>query len=169
MKKRWSLAASLILGTQVVSAHCPLCTIGAAAAAGGATALGVSHAAIGVFIGAFAVSMGWWFGNALQKRYIPYQKPALIVLSFVTTVLPMKPFLADNRPLYLSWLGTYGTTFSLDVFLICALLGGLVVTVTPSMSRKITAWRDGKLIPYQGLLLTMGLLLVVGTVVQLVA
>ena len=170
MKKQiLTLAAALLLGIETVRAHCPLCTIGAAAVAGGAAVLGVSNAAIGIFIGAFAVSMGWWFGNILKKQFIPYQKPALIVFSFVTTILPMMAFLSDVHPLYLPWLGAYGTAFAVDVFLAGSLMGGIIVSITPWMSKRITALRNGKAIPFQGTLLTLGLLLVAGIIVQIMS
>lgn len=41
-------------------AHCPLCTIGAGAAAVGAAWLGVSYMVIGVFLGAFGLAIGLW-------------------------------------------------------------------------------------------------------------
>ena len=166
-KQAWTLAAALLLSIQAVKAHCPLCTIGTAAAAGGAAYLGVSNAAIGIFIGAFAVSIGWWFGRVIKKQFIPYQKPALIGFSFVTTVWPMMAFLSDIHPLYLSWLGSYGTTLAIDMFLIGSLIGGIIVSLTPWVSKRITALRNGKMIPFQGILLTLCLLLVAGTIVQI--
>lgn len=163
-----TLVAAFLLSVQTARAHCPLCTVGAVAAAGGAAVLGVNNAAIGVFIGAFAVSMGWWFGKAIKKRFIPYQKFALIVLSFVTTVLPIRPILSNIQPLYISWLGSYGTTLAIDIFLMGSLLGGIIVSITPSISKSITVLRKGKIVPFQGVILTLGLLLGVGTIVQFV-
>jgi len=51
--------------------------------------------------------------------------------------------------------------------LVGSVLGGLIICITPLMSSKITKMRNGKLIPYQGIMLTIGLLVVIGTIIQL--
>ena len=65
------LSSFIFLGffSEFVSAHCPLCTAGAAIAAGGAIYLGVSVIVVGLFIGAFAVSTGWWVAKIIKKQY----------------------------------------------------------------------------------------------------
>ena len=93
-----------LLFIKSVYAHCPLCTAGAAVAAGGAAWLGISKAAIGIFIGAFAVSTGWWASNLL----------------------------------------------------------------TPWLSKKITELRNGKMLPYQGIMLTFALLVILSVAVELI-
>ena len=157
-----------LLSSEVVRAHCPLCTIGAAAAAGGAAILGVNNVAIGLFVGAFSVSIGWWIANLIKKQYVRYQNYAIVGFSFVTTVLPMMSFLSDIHPLYISWLGSYGTTFVVDLFMITSVIGGTVVSLTPWLSKTITTWRKGKKIPYQGILLTLSLLVAIATVLQII-
>ena len=57
-KKLFSLFLLPILFFQAVKAHCPLCTVGAGAAAAGAIWLGVSKVVVALFIGGFAMSMG---------------------------------------------------------------------------------------------------------------
>ena len=61
---------------ETISAHCPLCTIGAGAAAAGAVWLGVSKVVVALFLGGFAMSMGMWFARVLdkKKRFIRYQR-----------------------------------------------------------------------------------------------
>jgi hypothetical protein len=168
LKKHGSVfAVALLLSTQIVKAHCPLCTIGAATAAGGAAYLGVSNTVIGIFIGAFAVSIGWWFARIIKKQFVPYQKPAIIILSFLTTVIPMMPLLSDIHGLYIPWIGAYGSTLAIDLFIVGALLGGFITSITPWLSKKITALRNGKMIPYQGILLTVCLLLISGVIIQI--
>jgi hypothetical protein len=149
-------------------AHCPLCTAGAAVAAGGAVYLGVHLAVVSLFIGAFAVSMGWWISRLIKKQYIPYQKWVLILLSFATTVLPILPFLSQNVPLYFPNMGPYGRTFSLNLSIITSILGGLVVCTTPWMSKKISSLRKGKIFPFQGVMITLAILIVLGTILQVV-
>ncbi|HIH05341.1 TPA: hypothetical protein HA228_03940 [Candidatus Woesearchaeota archaeon] len=168
MKKRLLLPGGALLAMmQAVSAHCPLCTVGAAAAAGGAAYFGVGKGAIGVFIGAFAVSMGWWIGNMLKRQYIPYQKPALILLSVITTVLPLAPLLSETRALYIPWIGAYGKTYALNAYYAGALLGGAITCMTPWMSRKMSSWRGNRTLPYQGIVLTLALLVGAGAIMQL--
>mgnify|MGYP006929334256 CR=1 FL=1 len=59
-----------IFSARIVSAHCPLCTIGAGAAAGAAIWLGISKVVVAMFIGAFAMSMGMWFSRIIKKQSI---------------------------------------------------------------------------------------------------
>ena len=162
----------ILISVQVAYAHCPLCTMGAAFAAGGAAWLGVSKAAIGIFIGAFAVSTGWWVSNLLKKKYIPFQKPLIILLSFITTILPLMPLMESAYPVYISWTNDYGSllnrTYIFNMFLVGSILGGFVVSITPWLSKKITDLRNGKMVPYQGIILTFALLLILSIAVELI-
>src|SRR3989338_10142792 len=79
--------------SRTVNAHCPLCTAGAAAAAGGAILLGVSNAAVGFLIGGFAAATGGWVADLIKRKIVPFQKPAVIIISFLTTVIPLLPLL----------------------------------------------------------------------------
>lgn len=154
-----------------VKAHCPLCTIGAGAAAGAAVYLGVSKVVIGLFIGAFAMSMGYWMGNFAERKYnkkrIMFQKPLIIVSIFLLTVLPLMPIFEAIGPLYLSFIGEYGKTFAINYSLYSSIFGGLIVFISPSLSSRITKLRNGKTIPFQGTSLTLLLLIVIGVLIQL--
>jgi hypothetical protein len=165
------LLSLLVFFSQSVSAHCPLCTMGAMAAAGGAMWLGVNTIVVGVYIGAFAVSMGWWVSRLVKKDYFKGQRIALIVFSFVLTIVPMMPLIEDITPVPILWFGGYGTLFNrtylLNNFFLGSLLGGVVVCITPWMSSKISSLRKGKIVPFQGVILTLGLLIVLGTLIQL--
>lgn len=151
-------------------AHCPLCTAGAIAAAGGAAYLGVNNAIVGLFLGAFAVSTGWWVSKYL-KQYIPFQRQVIIITAFVTTVLPVLPFIESNYPFYISIIGDYGTllnsTYIINLFLIGSILGGFIVSIAPWFSRQVSRKRNGKIIPYQGLLLALSMLVASSIVIQL--
>jgi len=168
LKKLFAFPAVFLLNTAVAYAHCPLCTIGAAAAAGGAAYLGVNNAAIGVLLGGFAVSIGWWIGNKIKKKFFPYQKAAIILISFITTIIPLLPFLKYLRPLYIPFLGQYGTTLVVDYFLVSSVIGGIIVCITPYLSSKATQLRNGKQIPFQGILMTFILLFMVSALLQFV-
>ncbi len=154
------------------SAHCPLCTAGVAAAAGGALWLGVQNAVVGLFVGAFAVSTGWWVSKLIKKQYIPYQKAAIIVSSFLLTVIPLYSLLSDIYPLYISWGGDYGSLFNrtyiLNTGIMSTFLGGLIVSLTPSLSKVLSSLRRGKIIPFQGVILTLGMLIAVSALLQVI-
>ena len=160
------LAAAFGLNLVLITAthaHCPLCTVGAGAAALAASWLGVSSFSVGIFIGAFAVAIGLWMGKWLRKKidfvFIPY---LLAVVSFVTTVFPLKPLLFDNASFYLSLYGDYGTwlnrTYFLDKFLAGSVLGALLLLMGPFLSKALSKARKGALWPYQGMAITFGLL-----------
>lgn len=152
-----------------VQAHCPLCTVGAAAAAGGALWLGVNLIVVALFIGAFAVSTGWWISRLIKKQCWKYQKTALIIASFLLTIIPLMPLFPGITPFYLSWGGEYGSLFNrtylLNTFLIGSILGGAIVSSTPFLSQKITKVR-GKMVPFQGVILTLFLLMIAGIGLQ---
>ncbi len=173
MNHKWLLPALLLpLTIKSVAAHCPLCTAGVAVAAGGAAYLGVSDQVIGLFVGAFAVSTGWWVSRLVKRRFIPFQRGIIIFLSFLLTVIPLLSLFKGIYPLYISWLGEYGSvlnrTYMLNSFLAGSVLGSGIVCFTPWLSRKISALRMGKMIPFQGVLLTLMLLVAIGGILQLV-
>lgn len=162
----------VVLGIPALAlAHCPLCTAGAGLAAIGAQWLGVGTAPIGIFIGAFAVAIGLWMSKLLKKEYVSYQKTILVLGSFALTVLPLLPLMPGLLPLYISLGGEYGSimnrTYTINLFLLGSLVGGILLGISPQISRKITEMRGGKLIPFQGLALTFILLLGVALVLEL--
>lgn len=154
---------------ETISAHCPLCTIGAGAAAAGAVWLGVSKVVVALFIGAFAMSMGMWFARWAdkKKRIIPFQYSLVIILVFVLTVWPLIPIVKAIGPLYLSFIGEYGKTYAINYSLGSSLLGGLIVFITPALSKRIIKLRKGKILPFQGITLTLGLLIIAGLIIQI--
>ena len=168
-KKIFVIPAFLILSVflaEFVSAHCPLCTMGAGAAAAGAVWLGVSKVVVALFIGGFAMSMGMWFSKLIKKKYIPFQKTVIVLVVFLTTVIPLMPLFTAIGPLYLSFMGEYGKTYAIDYSLISSLFGGLVVFSSPSISKMITKIRGGKIISFQGVMITLSLLVVLGILIQ---
>lgn len=169
MKNKFILFLSaffLIFLSKFVMAHCPLCTIGAGAVGAGAIWLGVSKVVVALFIGAFAMSMGMWFSRIPKKQYIPLQKFFIISIIFLTTVLPLMPLFKALGPLYLSFIGNYGTTYVFNYSLVSSFFGGLIVLLMPSTSRFITKKRNGKTLPFQGTLLTLFLLVIIGAILQ---
>lgn len=155
---------------KVVSAHCPLCTIGAGAAAAGASMIGVSHIVIALFMGAFAMSMGLWFSKVIKKQYIPFQKTLITLVIFFTTVLPLLPLFSQTSGFHLSLMGGYGSllnrTYLVNVSLLSSFFGGILVFSSPRISQSLTKLRKGKFIPYQGVTITLSLLVVIGVLFQ---
>lgn len=149
-----------------VSAHCPLCTIGAGAAAGAAVFLGVSKVVVALFIGGFSMSMGLWMSRLIKKKYFKFQDFIVGIAVFLLTFLPLLPIFNTLGPLYLPFIGEYGRTYVFNYSLASGLLGGLLVFYSPFFSRKLTELRNGKLIPFQGILLTLVLLIVIGGLIQ---
>src|SRR3989338_3931715 len=98
-KSVFSFLFTVIFLVKTVSAHCPLCTITAGAAAAGGVWLGVNRVVIGLLIRAFAMSMGMWFSKIIKKKYIPFQKILILVVVFLATLLPLLPFFKAIGPL----------------------------------------------------------------------
>ncbi len=157
----------LIFLSKSVMAHCPLCVVGAGAVGAGAIWLGISKVVVALFLGAFSMSMGMWFARIIKKKYIPFQNFLVITIIFFTTVLPLMPLFKALGPLYFSFIGDYGTTYVFNYSLASSFLGGLIVLSTPSISRLITKKRNNKTFPFQGTLLTITLLVVVGVFIQI--
>lgn len=173
MKK---LALGLVLAffalQEAVYAHCPLCTIGAGAAAAGAAYLGVSGFVIGLFIGAASLALGLWTSKWLKKKYIPYQGAVLALISFFTITIPVMALIQDYTSIYISIAGDYGSllnrTYLINLFLLGGIFGALVLSISPYLSRKLSLARSGKMLPFQGLILTFILLIIIALIAQVI-
>ncbi|MEX0918898.1 MAG: hypothetical protein WDZ85_02965 [Candidatus Paceibacterota bacterium] len=154
-----------VLVPKVASAHCPLCTAGAGALAVLAASLGVSSVVVGVFIGAFALALSLWISGMVKKRYIPYQKHILTVIIFLGTVIPIMPFVEHYAPFYLPFIGEYGTTYTINLYVFGVIVGAFIMFVAPYISTVVTRTRN-KQIPFQGIIITGLLLVAVSAVIQ---
>lgn len=172
MRKIFLFFLSLIFSAKEAYAHCPLCTAGAVIAAGGAAYLGVKTIVIGLFIGAFGVSMGSWVSKMIKKQYVPYQNFIIIIFSFGTTIIPIAPYFEGFYPFYISLIGEYGSllnrTYLINSFITGSLIGGALVLITPLLSGKITKFREGRIVPFQGVAITLIVLLIGGGILQLI-
>lgn len=174
MKKLWLAIALFVVGLvpKAVLAHCPLCTAAAGGLAVLAASLGVSSVIVGILIGAFALALGLWLANLLKKTYFRFQKSVLTLLIFLTTVVPIMPLVRDYSPLYISLFGEYGTwlhnTYTINLYLFGVAIGALIVAAVPYISRLVTRLR-GKQLPYQGITITILLLVVASAVTQLLS
>ena len=173
MKKRIIYISALVplLWPLKSLAHCPLCTAGAGAAAVGAAWLGVGQIPIGVFIGAFAIALGLWVSKLIKRQFIPQQKWILAIFSYLTTIFPLTMMLTDVHSIYVSIFGEYGSLFNrvyvFNGFIVGSILGSIIIMASPTLSKKLSVWRKGKLIPYQGMIITFVLLFVVSVITDL--
>lgn len=172
MKKIYLLTLlSIFLFPKLTFAHCPLCTAGAGLLAVLAASLGISSVIVGVMIGAFAIALAMWLARLPKKEYVPYQKPILTALVFLSTVIPIMPLIRHYAPLYISLGGDYGTlfhnTYTINLFLAGVPLGVIVVWIAPYVSKFITRMRNSRQLPYQGLGITFALLILTSLVIQL--
>lgn len=163
MKKYLLSLPIFLLVPKIASAHCPLCTAGAGALAVLAVSLGVSSVVVGVFIGAFSLALGFWISGIVKKKYIRFQNQILTLVIFLTTVIPIMPFIEHYAPLYLPFIGKYGTTYTINLYIFGVVIGAILMVISPYLSSFVTAKRK-KHIPFQGILIT-GLLLVLASVV----
>ena len=151
------------------SAHCPLCTAGAGAAAGIATYLGIDFAVIGILIGGFSYALGSWTSKWVRKKFKEFhefQDPIVTALMFLSIVIPGYFWMPEATPFTLWMIGEYGTTISINNFLTGSLAGGLIVHSSPTLSKKISEKREETL-PFQGMTLTITLLLIAAIIAQL--
>lgn len=162
------LFAFLVLIPGTAKAHCPLCTIGAGAAAGTAVWLGVSYMSVGVMIGAFALATGLWMARLIKKKFIPHQTLIIAIVSYVSTVWPLRMMLKSYGAVYIPWLGQYGRTFVIDKYLIGTAVGAIIMLLSPYLSKQISRRRDNKNWPYQGMSITFGLLIIISIVIELI-
>jgi hypothetical protein len=165
--KKYLFGLSIIaLLPKVASAHCPLCTAGAGALAILAASLGVSSVVVGVLVGAFALALSFWIAKAVKRQYIPYQRYILIIGIFLGTVIPIMPFIEHYAPLYVPFIGEYGTTYTINLYLLGVVIGALIMFVAPSVNIWVTAMRK-KQFPFQGIIITTLLLVIVSVIIQL--
>lgn len=155
---------------KITFAHCPLCTVGAAAAGGIAAWLGVSGTIIGLFIGAASLSLGWWFAKQIKKKYVPYQTQIITLLVCLSVVLPVYPMFGGYTSVYLSWFGNYGgpfhNTYLINLFLLGSIVGAIAVFLSPILSRTVTGLAGRKLIPFQGLVITLVALILISFLIE---
>ncbi|MBI4140832.1 hypothetical protein HY485_03260 [Candidatus Woesearchaeota archaeon] len=158
-----------LLASRVVHAHCPLCTAGIMAVAGGATYFGVNKVVIALLVGAFGASTGLWVARSLKKEYFRFQKSVVVLSSFLLTVVPLLPFIYAIYPLQISFAGDYGSllnrTYVLNASLLSSVFGAWIVAVAPWLSSRITNLR-GSHLPFQGIGLTLLMLIATSIVIQ---
>ena len=169
-KKILWIIPALALIPKAAFSHCPLCTVGAGALAVLAASLGVSSVVVGILIGAFSLALGLWITPMVKKQFIPYQKHTLTALIFLGTVIPIMPLIRDYGTFYISLGGEYGTilhnTYTINLFILGVVIGAIIMLVSPYISKAVTRIR-GQQIPYQGITMTLALLVVTSIIAQM--
>jgi len=169
MKKVFLLSLIPIFLPKVSLAHCPLCTAGAGALAILAASLGVSSIVVGILIGAFAFALSLWLSPMIKRKYIPLQNEILAILIFFGTIVPIMPLIRDYGPLSIFWRGEYGSLFNntyvVNLFIVGTLIGMVIMAISPYISRVLSKIR-GRHIPFQGIIITLLLLLITSLIVQ---
>jgi hypothetical protein len=150
-----------------VSAHCPLCTAGAAAGVGIARAYGVDDSIVGLFLGAFVAASALWLDRILKKRNIdyPFQGVILVAVSLLALAVPLyyagiitNIEVVKSMPDYHAIFGM--ETFGLDKLFSGLVLGTVLIAGVFTVSDYITAKR-GRLFRYQGMILMAVTLIIV--------
>ena len=168
MKKYFLALPVIILTPKIALAHCPLCTVGAGALAILAASLGVSSIVVGVLIGAFSLALGLWLSGVIKKKYIPFQKQILTLLIFLGTVIPIMPFIQHYGPFYIPFIGEYGTTYTINLYIFGVVIGALIMLISPQISSVVTTIRN-KHVPFQGIAITILLLVITSIIIQLLS
>lgn len=152
-------------------AHCPLCTIGAGVVAVAAAKIGISIPVIALFIGAFAGAMGAWIARILPWK-IPHKETILALLSYITTAIPLQPLIGyqyTSIPVYI--LGEYGTilnkTYLVNLYITMSIIGTIIMFIMPHISKQFTTLtKREKPLPYQGIILTFGILTLLSIIIE---
>src|SRR3989344_4381502 len=117
---RYVLVLALLLIAvfpKIVLAHCPLCVAATGGLALLAASLGFSSAVVGIVSGAFALAMGLWFARFIKTKKVRFQDGLVALFVYLTTVLPMVPFAMEYKSLFIPFIGEYGTTSAIHLFL----------------------------------------------------
>lgn len=154
-----------------VFAHCPLCTVGAAAAGGIAYWLGVSVPVIGIFLGASSLSLGWWVAKGIKRKFFPLQTEIITAGFFASVIIPLLPLFTEYTSVYVALSGAYGSwlhrVYLINLFLLGSLLGAIIAFISPTVSKLVTKVRQGRFIPYQGIAVMFALLGIASLVAEL--
>ncbi|MEK6863012.1 MAG: hypothetical protein AABW57_02525 [Nanoarchaeota archaeon] len=147
-KKLLALLPSLFF-LKEVSAHCPLCTGAVVAGAVGAKYLGLDITILGIFVGAFAISLGLWISRKI-KNYFKYQNTLIVTSSFFLTVIPSLAFIKD-----MTYISLLSKVYFVNKLLIGSIIGALVTLLAYRLHNYIKLKYGKVLFPYQGVILTI--------------
>ncbi len=143
-----------------VYAHCPLCAIAVGNGVVLARFWGLNDIIVGIWVGAFVVSMGLWVHKLLKKNYIPLQEYVFTILSFAATAIPFYFAGLIGNPMYVKW--------GIDMLLLGMVVGTVLTVLGFEISKLIKAKRGKTLIPFQTIIFTVMLLAIASLIFWLV-
>ena len=174
------LAAALSIFSflpNAVQAHCPLCSAAVGAGVVVAEMYGFDTSVIGIFVGAFAISTGLWAANWLKKEYVPWQKALVVAVSFALTVVPVlalqqQQAAISSVPVMVNLAGDPGgllhRVYWVDKLLFGSIAGGAISLFALWANSKLKSRNNGKVyVPFQGIVLTLSLLLLASASIYL--
>jgi len=136
----------------------------------GASYLGVKDAAIGVFIGAFAIALGFWTNKLIKKIYIKYQEELIILAVFIIMIVPISQIIKSYIPFYINWAGGYGAifhrTYIINSMIFGSLIGAIIMIFSPWLSRMLKE-KFRIAFPFQTMIIIFLLLSIAATILQL--
>ena len=146
-----------------VHAHCPLCTAAVGAAAVTAKYYGLDSSIIGLLIGAFGISTGLWIGLKI-KKYFKFQLFAVVLASFLLTVIPLLYLIDDTIYFPLLLLGPAGSVLNkvywINKMLFGSVIGAIITLISYVTHLYIKKFNGKVLFPFQGVVLTLVFLFV---------
>ncbi len=160
------LMAAVLLSYSIptASAMCPLCTAGAAIGLGIARYYGVDDTIVGIWLGALAVSTALWINRIVKKRVkVSTGLQALVIAAvIVSTVLPF--YFAG----FFNGMPTMANTIlGVNRLVFGVVLGGAISFIGAPVSNHIKRRRNAA-VPYQSILLTLGLLVAASLLLWLI-
>ena len=163
------LALILLFAAAIpVHAHCPLCTAAVGVAAVSAKYMGLDVSIVGLFVGAFGISTGIWLGKKIRKEYIKFQLPVIAILSYLLTVIPLRFISSDNIYIPLLLFGEPGSILNkiywIDKLIFGTIIGGILTFIGYWIHNYIKKVKGKVLFPYQGIIITLSLLLLSGLI-----
>lgn len=168
-KKILTTLIFFLSATNQALAHCPLCTAGVGAAAGVASVLGVEVMVLGLFVGGFSLLIGFMVDKAVTKKFFKLQKYAFGFFSFIVTMVPLRVMFQDSTSIPVYFFGSYGSllyrTYIVNEFLFGGVIGASLISFVPVLSKKLSEVR-GDTVPFQTMIMTFTVLLVVGLLFQ---
>jgi len=161
-----------LLFSTTAEAHCPLCTAAVGAGAAAAKYYGVDESIIGLFIGAFGISIGLWIARSIKKEYFKYQSVAIILLSFILTVVPLLALSKDVIYVPVFLFGSVGTMLNkvywINKMLLGSIIGGGASIFAFGIHEHIKKKNGRVLFPYQGIAFTAAVLAVAAAALYLI-
>jgi hypothetical protein len=153
----------------LVSATCPLCAAAAGAGVGVARYYNVDDSIVGLYLGAFVISVSLWFSKLLKKRGKVLPEFIIVLASFLllTTIFYMAGLIMSfdmvrNMPDKYSIFGL--GIFGIDKLLFGMIIGTLPLWLTFKFSEYIKRKRGKVLWPYQSISFMLIVLIVLSFV-----